>query len=317
MGRAVAGTDLLDAIGNTPVVQLRNITDSNSADVYAKLESLNPTGSVKDRIAKGMIEDGERRGLIEEGTVIIEPTSGNTGIGLAMVCAVKGYRLILTMPDTMSTERRKVLSALGAEVVLTPGGDGMKGAVRRAEEIAQSIEDSFMPQQFKNQANVDTHEKTTAKEIVEAFDSLEGFVAGVGTGGTITGVGRVLRRNYPGISIIAVEPDESAVLSGDEPGVHGIQGIGAGFVPDVLDTSIYDEVVRVATTDAVETAQALARKEGLLAGISAGAAAYAALNLGTRLGRGASVLFILPDTGERYFSTDLFEDKSHDQSFGR
>ena len=317
MDREAAGVTLLDAIGNTPVVRLSNITYANSADVYAKLESLNPTGSVKDRIAKGMIEDGERRGLIEEGTVIIEPTSGNTGIGLAMVCAVKGYRLILTMPDTMSTERRKVLSALGVEVVLTPGGDGMKGAVRRAEEIAQSIEDSFMPQQFKNQANVDTHEKTTAKEIVEAFDSLEGFVAGVGTGGTITGVGRVLRRNYPGISIIAVEPDESAVLSGDEPGVHGIQGIGAGFVPDVLDTSIYDEVVRVATTDAVETAQALARKEGLLAGISAGAAAYAALSLGTRLGRGASVLFILPDTGERYFSTDLFEDKSHDQSFGR
>ena len=317
MGRAVAGADLLDAIGNTPVVRLSNLTDANSADVYAKLESINPTGSVKDRIAKGMIEDGEGRGMIQEGTVIVEPTSGNTGIGLAMVCAVKGYRLILTMPDTMSTERRRVLSALGAEVVLTPGADGMKGAVRRAEEIAQSNENSFMPQQFKNPANVDTHEKTTAKEIVEAFDSLEGFVAGVGTGGTITGVGRVLRREYPGIRIIAVEPDESAVLSGDEAGVHGIQGIGAGFVPDVLDTSIYDEVVRVTTTDAVETARALARKEGLLAGISAGAAAYAALNLGTKLGRGASVLFILPDTGERYFSTDLFEGKSHDQSFGR
>ena len=311
MSKSEARANVMDAIGNTPVVRLRSITPENSADIYAKLESLNPMGSVKDRIAKGMIEEGERNGLIGEGTVIVEPTSGNTGIGLAMVCAVRGYRLILTMPDTMSVERRRLLCALGAELVLTPGALGMKGAVERAEELAQSNRNSFMPQQFKNPANPDTHERTTGREIADTFDSLDGFVAGVGTGGTITGVGRVLRQRFPKIRIVAVEPDESAVLSGDEPGTHGIQGIGAGFVPEVLDTSMYDEVIRVTTDDAVKTARALARTEGLLAGVSGGAAACAALRLGERLGPGKSVLFILPDTGERYFSTDLFEEKSH------
>lgn len=303
---------ILKTIGDTPVVRLKNMVPEGFAEVYAKVESLNPMGSVKDRIAKGMVEDGERRGLIKEGTVLIEPTSGNTGVGLAMVCAAKGYRLMLTMPDTMSIERRRLLAALGAELVLTPGELGMKGAVERAEEIVRSTRDSFMPQQFKNPANPDTHERTTAVEIIDEFDSLDAFVAGVGTGGTITGVGRVLRREFPGIRIVAVEPDESAVLSGEEPGSHGIQGIGAGFVPDTLDTTIYDTIVRVTTDDARKATRALAQQEGLLVGMSSGAAAHAALKIAGDLGPGRSVLVILPDTGERYLSTDLFEGKSHD-----
>ncbi|UCE80931.1 MAG: cysteine synthase A [Methanobacteriota archaeon] len=303
---------ILEAIGNTPVVRLKSIVPADSADIYAKIESLNPMGSIKDRIAKGMVDDGERRGIIKKGTVLVEPTSGNTGVGLAMVCAVKGYRLILTMPDTMSIERRRLLSALGAEIVLTPGALGMKGAVEKAEELVRSKDNAFMPQQFKNPANPETHERTTAKEIVEEFDSLDAFVAGVGTGGTITGVGRVLRQKFPGIRIVAVEPDESAVLSGDKPGSHGIQGIGAGFVPETLDTTIYDEVIRVSTNDAVKTSRQLALREGLLLGISSGAAAHGALRVAANLGPGRSVLVIMPDTGERYLSTDLFEEKSHD-----
>ncbi len=304
--------DILDAIGDTPVIRLKRMTSEGAAEVYAKLESFNPMGSIKDRIARGMIEDGEKRGVIKEGTTLIEPTSGNTGIGLAMVCAVKGYRLILTMPDAMSTERRRLLEAMGAELVITRGELGMKGAIDKAEEIAMSTPSSVMLQQFKNPANPQTHEHTTAVEIVNEFDSLDAFVAGVGTGGTITGVGRVLRREFPGIRIVAVEPEESAVLSGEEPGIHRIQGIGAGFIPDALDVAIYDSVIKVSYDDAVVATRALAEREGILAGVSSGAATHAALEVAADLGRGKSVLVILPDTGERYLSTDLFEGKSHD-----
>jgi cysteine synthase A len=304
--------DILDAIGNTPIVRLKRLAPEGAAAVYAKVESLNPMGSIKDRIAKGMIEDGERRGLIKDGATVIEPTSGNTGVGLAMVCAVKGYRLILTMPDTMSTERRHLLEALGAELIITRGGLGMKGAIDKAEEIAKSTPGSVVLQQFKNPANPQTHELTTAVEIVREFESLDAFVAGVGTGGTITGVGRVLKREFPGIRIVAVEPKESAVLSGGEPGSHRIQGIGAGFVPDTLDATIYESVIKVGYEEAAAATRALARQEGILAGISSGAATYAALKVAKDLGQGKAVLVILPDTGERYLSTDLFEGKSHD-----
>ena len=304
--------DILSTIGNTPVVRLRRIVPQESAVIYAKVESFNPMGSVKDRIAKGMVEDGERRGLIKEGTVLIEPTSGNTGLGLAMVSAVKGYRLILTMPDTMSVERRALLAALGAELVLTPGALGMRGAVEKAESLVRSIPNSLMLKQFSNPANPSTHELTTAAEIVAEFNSLDAFVAGVGTGGTITGVGRALRRQYPGIRIVAVEPNESAVLSGERPGAHAIQGIGAGFIPEILDTSAYDEIVRVASNDAKMMTRALARKEGLMVGVSSGAAVHAALKIAKDLEQDKSVLVMLPDTGERYLSTDLFEEKSHD-----
>ncbi len=304
--------DILDAIGDTPVIRLKRMTSEGAAEVYAKLESFNPMGSIKDRIARGMIEDGEKRGVIKEGTTLIEPTSGNTGIGLAMVCAVKGYRLILTMPDAMSTERRRLLEAMGAELVITRGELGMKGAIDKAEEIAMSTPSSVMLQQFKNPANPQTHEHTTAVEIVNEFDSLDAFVAGVGTGGTITGVGRVLRREFPGIRIVAVEPEESAVLSGEEPGIHRIQGIGAGFIPDALDVAIYDSVIKVSYDDAVAATRALAEREGILSGVSSGAATHAALEVADDLGPGKSVLVILPDTGERYLSTDLFEGKSHD-----
>lgn len=297
---------ILETIGNTPIVRIRRIVPEDSARLYAKLESFNPMGSVKDRIAKGMIEDAEERGLIGENTTVIEPTSGNTGIGLAMVCSVKGYRLILTMPDTMSVERRKMLTALGAEVVLTPGSEGMDGAIRKAEEIAESVEDAFIPRQFGNPANPETHSRTTAKEITEAVDSLHAFVAGVGTGGTITGVGRILKRAYPGVRIVAVEPMDSPVLSGGKAGSHGIQGIGAGFVPEILDTEVFDSVIRVTFEDAKAAARALARKEGLLAGVSSGAAVHAAVEVARELGPGKTVLVLLPDTGERYLSTDLF-----------
>jgi len=304
--------DILDAIGNTPIVRLKRMAPEGAAAVYAKVELLNPMGSIKDRIAKGMIEDGERRGLIKKGVTLIEPTSGNTGLGLAMVCAVRDYRLILTMPDTMSTERRHLLEALGAELIITRGGLGMKGAIDKAEEIAKSTPDSVMLQQFKNPANPQTHECTTAVEIVSEFESLDAFVAGVGTGGTITGVGRVLKREFPGIRIVAVEPKESAVLSGGEPGSHRIQGIGAGFVPDTLDATIYESVIKVSYEEAAAATRALARQEGILAGISSGAATHAALKVAKDLGQGKAVLVILPDTGERYLSTDLFEGKSHD-----
>ncbi len=299
---------ILDTVGDTPIVRLSRIASASGAAVYAKLEWFNPMGSVKDRVAKGMIEAAERKGLVKQGTVVIEPTSGNTGIGLAMVCAVKGHRLILTMPDTMSVERRKMLKALGAEVVLTPGASGMQGAVDKAEELAASTPGAFMPQQFKNKANPWTHRKTTAREILRAMEKVDAFVAGVGTGGTITGVGQALKRRFPGVRIYAVEPEESPVLSGGAPGPHDIQGLGAGFVPKALDKDIYDSVIKVRKEDAVKTARDLAKLEGMLVGISSGAAAWAALKVAKELGPGKSVVVVLPDTGERYLSTDLFGD---------
>jgi cysteine synthase A len=262
--------------------------------------------SVKDRIAKSMIVAAERKGMVTKDTTIIEPTSGNTGVGLAMVCAVKGYKLILTMPETMTIERRKLLAALGAQLVLTPGPDGMKGALKKADELAASTPNSFVPQQFENKANPWIHRKTTAKEIIRAVDTIDAFVAGVGTGGTITGVGQVLKKKFPYVKIIAVEPEDSPVLSGGKPGPHKIQGIGAGFVPSVLDTKVYDSIIKVSTKDAVETARALAKMEGLLMGISSGAAAFAALKVAKELGPGKTVVVVLPDTGERYLSTELF-----------
>jgi cysteine synthase A len=308
--RAVFGS-ILEAVGNTPVVQLSRLTPGDSARLFAKIEGMNPMGSVKDRVAVGMVVDAERKGLLKPGATVVEPTSGNTGIGLAMVCAVKGYKLILTMPETMSSERRRMLSALGAELVLTPGELGMKGAVDRAGEIAETTPGAFMPQQFRNRSNPDTHERTTAAEIVQAMDSLDAFVAGVGTGGTISGVGRVLKKRFPGIRIVAVEPSSSAVLSGEKPGEHGIQGIGAGFVPEVLDRSVCDSVEKVTLEEAASAARMLAQREGILAGISSGAAIHVSLRVAREIGRGKSVLTILPDTGERYLSTDLFEGKSH------
>lgn len=310
MARAKVLNNILEAVGNTPMVRLNRVVPEGGANVYAKLESFNPMGSVKDRIAKAMIEVGEKKGKINKDTTIIEPTSGNTGIGLAMVCAVKGYKLILTMPETMTVERRKIMAAFGAQLVLTPGPEGMGGAIRRAEELAASTPNSFIPQQFKNKANPLVHRKTTAKEIVKALDQIDAFVAGVGTGGTITGVGQILKKKNPQVKIYAVEPEDSPVLSGGKPGPHRIQGIGAGFVPTILDTKVYDAVIRVATKDAFETSRKLARLEGIFVGISSGAACFAALKIGSELGTGRNVVVVLPDLGERYLSTDLFAEGS-------
>jgi len=290
------------------MVRLNKVVPVGSASVYAKLESFNPMSSVKDRIAKGMLEDAERRGLVTADTTVIEPTSGNTGIGLAMVCAVKGYRLMLTMPDTMSPERRKLLSALGAELVLTPGADGMQGAVEKAKEIAASTPNSFLPLQFENKANPAIHRKTTAKEIVRALDRVDVFVAGVGSGGTVTGVGKVLKRKFPEVKIVAVEPAEAPLLSEGKSGNHRIQGLGAGFVPKVLDRKVIDEVVAVSYEDARHMSRELARREGILVGVSSGAAAHAAVEVARSLPEHMNVVVILPDTGERYLSTDLFGD---------
>jgi len=299
-----------ELIGQTPIVKLNRLSDENSADVYVKLEYMNPGSSVKDRIALAMIEAGEEKGELKAGDTLIEPTSGNTGIGLAMVASAKGYKAVLVMPDTMSLERRNLLRAYGAELVLTPGAEGMNGAIRKAEELAKE-NGYYMPQQFKNEANPEIHRKTTGKEIVEQLDSLDAFVAGIGTGGTITGAGQVLREAFPEIKIFAVEPTDSAVLSGGKPGPHKIQGIGAGFVPDVLDTKVYDEIIQVTNDQAYEYARRAAREEGVLGGVSSGAAIYAALQVAKQLGKGKKVLAILPSNGERYLSTPLynFEDQ--------
>lgn len=301
--------NILDLIGGTPIIRLNNVVPEGSATVWAKLENLNPAGSVKERICLRMIDAAEKSGAIAPGkSVIVEPTSGNTGIGLALVCAVKGYRLILTMPDDMSLERRQLLTAYGAELVLTPAAEQMEGALRKAEEILRDHPGSFMPQQFRNRENPAAHREGTGPEIIERMDGgIDAFVAGVGTGGTITGVGEALRRKFPGIHIAAVEPEESAVLSGGRPHVHEIQGIGAGFVPDILNRGIYDEVIKISGKEAKSFARELAVREGLLLGISAGAAGAAAVRVAKRLGKGKNVVTIFCDTGERYLSTGLFD----------
>ncbi|HBM74543.1 MAG TPA: cysteine synthase A [Clostridiaceae bacterium] len=302
---------LTDLIGNTPLLELNNYDKSNDvpARLIAKLEYFNPAGSVKDRIGYAMIKDAEDKGLLHEGSVIIEPTSGNTGIALAFVAAVKGYRIILTMPETMSLERRNLLKAYGAEIVLTPGADGMKGAIKKAEELSKEIPHSFVPQQFKNPANPEAHRKTTAEEIWRDTDGkVDIFVAGVGTGGTVTGVAEGLKAKNPGVKVYAVEPASSPVLRGGKPGPHKIQGIGAGFVPDVYNKDLIDEVIDVKNEDAYEASRKLSKLEGLLVGISSGAALFAATLIAKRPeNKGKIIVVLLPDTGERYLSTDLFK----------
>ncbi|HHW06186.1 MAG TPA: cysteine synthase A [Clostridia bacterium] len=306
MGRIL--NHIAEAIGKTPLVRLNRI-NTTEAEILAKMEYFNPGGSVKDRIALNMIEAAEREGKINKDTVIVEPTSGNTGIGLALVAAAKGYRLVITMPETMSIERRNLLKAFGAEVVLTPGSEGMRGAIKKAEELLQEYDNAFMPQQFMNPANPEIHRLTTAEEIWEdTGGQVDIIVGGVGTGGTITGVGQVLKPRLPHLKIVAVEPKASPVLSGGEPGPHKIQGIGAGFVPQVFDREVVDEIIQVADQDAFETSRQLARLEGLLVGISSGAAAWAALEVAKREeNAGKRIVVVLPDTGERYLSTPLFQ----------
>jgi len=299
-----------ELIGNTPLVEVTRIERKLGleAEILIKLEYLNPAGSVKDRVAKAMIEDAEAKGLLKEGSVIIEPTSGNTGIGLASIAASKGYRIILTMPETMSMERRNILKAYGAELVLTEGARGMKGAIARAEELAREIPHSFIPGQFVNPANPEIHRKTTGPEIWRDTDGkVDIFIAGVGTGGTITGTGEYLKEKNPKIRIVALEPEDSPVLSGGKAGSHGIQGIGAGFVPEVLNTGIYDEIFRASGQDAIDTARLLARTEGISVGISSGAALFGAIQLAKRSeNRGKVIVALLPDSGDRYYSTPLF-----------
>ena len=307
---AKIANNITELIGNTPLVRLNRVVGDAGAEVVAKVESFNPGGSVKDRIGMSMVRAAREKGLIADGAVIIEPTSGNTGIGLAMVCASLGFKLILTMPDTMSTERRNLVKAYGAEVVLTPGAEGMKGAIKKAEELTSETPNSFMPMQFCNPANPEAHRETTGPEIWRDTDGKVDFVvAGVGTGGTITGIAEYIKPLKPEFRAVAVEPADSPILSGGQPGVHKIQGIGAGFVPDVLDMKIVDEIIKVTNDDAITTARRIAREEGILVGISSGAAAWAAVEVAKREeNRGKLIVVILPDTGERYLSTVLFSE---------
>ena len=303
---------ITDLIGKTPLVRLNKMNRNLYGEVVVKLEAFNPGGSIKDRVGLSMIEFAEKEGILSKGAVIIEPTSGNTGVGLAMVAAAKGYKLILTMPDTMSIERQKILSAFGAELVLTPGAEGMVGAIKKAEELTASIEKSFMPQQFMNEANPQVHRETTAIEIWEDTDGkIDVFVAGVGTGGSVTGIGEVLKAKNSSIRVVAVEPYDSPVLSGGSPGTHQIQGIGAGFIPEILNVKIIDEIYKIKTEEAYETARKLAAEEGILAGVSSGANLYAALQVAAREeSKGKLIVTILPDTGERYLSTPLFNHRT-------
>lgn len=299
--------NVMELVGQTPMVRLNRLVEPQMAEVVVKLESFNPGGSVKDRIAMNMILAAEKEGRLKPGDTILEPTSGNTGIGLAMIAASRGYRLILVMPDTMSVERRNLLKAYGAQVILTPGAKGMKGALEKVSEMAGEQPNLFVPQQFANPANPQIHRETTAREILEQTNGqLDAFVSGVGTGGTLTGVGEVLKKEQPGVQVIAVEPASSPVLSGGQPGPHKIQGIGAGFVPSVLNRDVIDRVITVENDDAFETARRLAAEEGLLVGISSGAAVFAALQVASQLGEGKRVVVVAPDTGERYLSTELF-----------
>jgi cysteine synthase A len=303
--------DITQTTGNTPLVRLNRLTDGLKAEVVLKLESFNPLSSVKDRVGVALIDAAEKKGLIKKGTVIIEPTSGNTGIALAFVCAARGYKLILTMPETMSVERRQLLKIFGAEIVLTEGVKGMKGAIDKAEELAKTYPSSFIPQQFDNPANPEAHRKTTAVELLKDTDSkIDYFVSAVGTGGTLTGVGEVLKKKIKGVKIVAVEPKDSPVLSGGKPGPHKIQGIGAGFVPSVLNKKVIDEIIQVASEDAGIISRRLAKEEGILAGISSGAALWAGLEIAKRPeAKGKRIVVLIPDTGERYLSTWLFQEQ--------
>lgn len=305
--------NIAELIGETPIVKLNRSADEDSADIYLKLEFMNPGSSVKDRIALAMIEAAEKAGVLKAGDTIVEPTSGNTGIGLAMVAAAKGYKTVITMPDTMSKERRNLLRAFGAELLLTPGAEGMKGAIKKAEELKEE-HGYFMPQQFSNEANPEIHARTTGQEIIKQMkDGLDGFVSGIGTGGTITGAGKVLKKHFKGIKIYAVEPEDSAVLSGGSPGPHKLQGLGAGFIPDILNTDIYDEVVLITNEEAFETSREVAKLDGILGGISSGAAIAAAKKVAKKLGKGKKVLAVLPDNGERYLSTPLYQFPEEDE----
>lgn len=299
--------NIVELIGDTPVVKLNRVVEDGSADVYVKLEYQNPGSSVKDRIALAMLEAAEKEGKIKPGDTIIEPTSGNTGIGLAMVAAAKGYKAVFVMPDTMSSERRALLKAYGAELVLTPGAEGMKGAIKKAKELKEE-KGYFEPQQFENPANPKVHELTTGPELVEQFEGkeIDAFLGGVGTGGTLTGAGKVLKEKYPNIQIVAIEPEDSAILSGGNPGPHKLQGLGAGFVPDTLDTKVYDDVIKVGNEEAMEMSRRVAKEEGILGGISSGAAIKAALKKAKELGEGKTVVTVLPSNGERYLSTPLY-----------
>lgn len=300
-------SNITELIGETPIVKLKSKENEDRAEIYVKLESMNPGSSVKDRIALSMIEAAEEEGILKEGDTIVEPTSGNTGIGLAMVAAAKGYKIVVIMPDSMSMERRNLLRAFGAELILTPGAEGMKGAIQKAEQLKEE-KGYFMPQQFSNEANPEVHAETTGREIVKQMqDGLDAFVSGIGTGGTITGAGKVLKDHFKGIKVYAVEPEDSAVLSGGKPGPHKIQGLGAGFIPEVLNTKVYDEVIRVSADESFAAAREVAKSDGILGGISSGAAIAAAKKVAKKLGKGKKVLAILPDNGERYLSTPLFQ----------